>query len=115
MELFSIASEPGQVLLDLPVRDLLVVAEPLVPLHAGVVVDVVLAARVAEGLAQDGILLELADRLEEVGRQRPQAAPRELLVRLREEDLRVAFTGAELLLEAAESGGAHVPRAQTRT
>src|SRR2546423_12524183 len=107
MELSSTTLEPGQVLPDLPARDLLVVAEPLVPLHAGVVVDVVLAAGVAERLAQDGVGLELADRLEEVRRQRAQAAPRELLVRLRIEVLRVRLAGVETLLDPVEAGCEH--------
>ena len=58
---------------DLPVGDLLVVAEPLVALHPRVVVDVVLAAPAPSAAAQDVVALELADRLEQVRRQRAQA------------------------------------------
>src|SRR5207245_2702172 len=68
---FLHALEAGQVLGDLPGGDLLVVPEPLVTLHARVVVDVVLATPVAESLAQDVVGLELADRLQQVPRQRP--------------------------------------------
>ena len=53
--------EAGQVLLDLPGRDLLVVAVPLVALHADEVVDVVLVAAAAERLR---------------GGRRPARAPR---------------------------------------
>src|SRR5262249_39343269 len=58
--------EAGQVLAHLPRGDLLVVAEPLVALHLGVVVDVVLVACLAEGRAEDVVALELADRRLEV-------------------------------------------------
>src|SRR5205085_11264781 len=58
--------EAGQVLGDLPRRDLLVVAVPLLPLDADEVVDIVLAPRAAEGLAEDVVPLELRRRLHEV-------------------------------------------------
>ena len=63
-------SEPRQVLADLPLGDLLVVAEPLVALDLRVVVDVVLVAAPAERRAQRVVGLELADRLEQVRGQR---------------------------------------------
>src|SRR5919205_2979590 len=49
--------EAGQVLLDLPGRDLLVVPRPLVAFHLDEVVDVVLVAGAAESLTQDVVAL----------------------------------------------------------
>src|SRR5579871_4775845 len=57
--------EQGQVGLDLPRRDLLVVGLPLVLLRLHVVVDVVLGARVAERGAQDVVLGEVTGRVEQ--------------------------------------------------
>src|SRR5262249_57241728 len=65
--------EARQVLAELPVGDLLVVTEPLVPLDLRVVVGVVLAASAAERLAEHVVPLELVDCLEQVCRQRPEA------------------------------------------
>src|SRR5437763_2277202 len=76
-------SEPGEVLLDLPVGDLFVVAEPLLPLHPRVVVEVVLATRSTEGRAEDVVPLELADRLEQIRRQAPEPTPGQRLERVR--------------------------------
>ena len=70
------ALEPRQVLADLPGRDLLVVAGPLVALDADEVVDVVLVAPAAERRAEDVVLLELVRRLEQVRRQRLRARGR---------------------------------------
>src|ERR687888_194522 len=52
--------EERQVVLDLPRRHLLVVGRPLVLLRLHVVVDVVLGAGVAERLAHDRVLLQVA-------------------------------------------------------
>ena len=64
----SLELEARQVLAHFPGADLLVVAEPLVALHARVVVDVVLVAAAAERGTEDLVALELADRLEQVRR-----------------------------------------------
>ena len=74
MEISPHVLEAGQVLADLPGRDLLVVAEPLVALHAGEVVDVVLVAAPAERRPEDVVRLELADGLEEIRRKRLEPA-----------------------------------------
>src|SRR5207237_6838155 len=71
--------EAREVLPDLPRRDLLVVPEPLIALHPGVVIDVVLAPAAAEGGAPHVVRLQLADRLEEVAGKGPQPALGELL------------------------------------
>src|SRR4051812_23451431 len=100
-------SEPGEVLPELPVGDLLVVAEPLVALHPRVVVDVVLVAPAAERGSEDLVALELADRLEQVRRQRPEAARDELLVARRVEGLGVRLARREALLDPVEPRGEH--------
>src|SRR5215471_9789600 len=75
--------EPGQVLTHLPRSHLLVVAAPLVPLDADEVVDVVLVTGPSEGVPQHVVALELVRRLEQVRRQRVEAARLELVVRER--------------------------------
>src|SRR3954469_19636667 len=74
-------SEARQVLAELPLGDLLVVAEPLVALDLRVVVEVVLVAATAERGTDDVVALELVDRLEQVRGQRPEAARGKLVVR----------------------------------
>src|SRR2546430_14678670 len=92
-------SEAGQVLGDLPRGDLLVVAGPLVALHANEVVEVVLAASLAERLAQHVVALELCRRLEQVRRQRVEPAPAELVVGDRVEVLAGGLALVEALLD----------------
>src|SRR5439155_4769444 len=71
--------EAGQVFVDLPGRDVLVVPVPLVALHLDEVVDVVLGAAVAERPAEDVVLLELHRRGQQVRRQRLEAAGTQLV------------------------------------
>src|SRR2546423_3959826 len=97
--------EPGEVLGDLPGRDLFVVPGPLVPLHLDEVVEIVLAPPLAERLAEDVVALELLRRLEEVRRQSLEPAPAELVVGDRVEVLAVRLPRVEALLDAVEAGG----------
>src|SRR4051812_10459925 len=92
-------SEPREVLAELPVGHLLVVAEPLVALDPGVVVDVVLAAPAAEPLTEDVVLLELADCLQQVRWQAAEPERGEVVDRLRVEVLRVRLARVERVLE----------------
>src|SRR5262249_14289512 len=67
-----VPSEPCQILPDLPGCHLLVVAVPLVPFAADVVVDVVLVATAAERGPKHRVLLELPRRVEQVPGERLQ-------------------------------------------
>src|SRR5262249_57472135 len=106
--------EAGQVLLDLPGRDLLVVAVPLVALHADVVVDVVLVAAAAERLAQHVVALELTERLDEARRQCLEPARPQLLERDRVEVLAVRLAGVELVVDPVEARGEDSRRGEIR-
>src|SRR4051812_40521524 len=66
-------SEQLEVAVQLPLRDLLVGLLPLAALAAHEVVEVVLVAAAAESRAQDVAALELAGRVEQVGRQHVDA------------------------------------------
>ena len=81
-ELGETRSEARQVLAELPGGHLLVVAVPLVALHADVVVDVrPRLAPAAERRAEDVVAARARRRLEQGRRQRPQAARAQLVER----------------------------------
>src|SRR5439155_26793184 len=106
--------EPGQVLLDLPGGDLLVVPRPLVALHLDEVVDVVLVAPAAERLAQHVVALELARRVEQVRRQQLDALSGELVRGGRVEVSDVRLARIELVLDPVEPCGEDDRRGQVR-
>src|SRR5881397_3784260 len=106
--------EAGQVLGDLPRRDLLVVAGPLVALHADEVVEIVLAPALAERLAQHVVALEPHRRLEKVGRQRLEPALSKVVVGDRVEVLAVRLPRVEALLDPVEAGGEDRCRGKVR-
>ena len=113
MEVSSIeCPESRQVLLDLPRGDLLVVAEPLVALDADVVVDVVLVAAATERRAEHVVRLELADCLEQGGRQRAQALRDVVGVRGGVEVLAVRLTCVELALDPVQPCRQHRGRGE---
>src|SRR5438067_10121123 len=106
--------DPGEVLGNLPGRDLFVVPGPLVPLHLDEVVEIVLAPPLAERLAEDVVALELLRRLEEVRRQSLEPAPAELVVGDRVEVLAVRLARVEGLLDPVQAGGEDGRRGEVR-
>src|SRR5207244_13489105 len=107
-------SEAGQVLLDLPGRDLLVVARPFVALHLDEVVDVVLVAAAAERLPQDLVALELARRVEQVCRQELDPLLFQVATRGRVEVAAHRLAWIELVLDAVHAGGEQDGRREIR-